>query len=270
MQPLPRRPLAGLAIAFLSGTGLGLALPVSYSILFWATAVALAATSLMLWLGAHWHGTASTMILITTLGLGWLNATPAPGGADPAIATLLTLPTGAGMIGIITDEPVCIVAKSGKATWKFPVSIEQVRGGKQREWIQASGTVRVRLFAASDDRIPIYGERWSFGGYLAQALFKQGLFAGKPGTLFFSGSSRKARLLATGAGNPLIAACLRGRTWAGSILAEGITDCPDQSRILNSILLGYYSQIPRDLYQAFARTGTLHVFAISGSHMVIM
>jgi len=40
--------------------------------------------------------------------------------------------------------------------------------------------------------------------------------------------------------------------------------------ILNSILLGYYSQIPRDLYQAFANTGTLHVFAISGSHVVIL
>ena len=270
MQPLPRRPLAGLAIAFVFGTGMGLTLPIPSIILFSATASALTAAGLMLLLGMRYSAITSSMILITTLGLGWINAAPLPGGADPAISTLLTLPTGAGIIGIITDEPVCSVAKSGKATWKFPISIEQVRSGKEREWTVASGTVRVRLFAASDDRVPVYGERWSFGGYLAQAIIKQGLLAGKPGTLFFSGTARKAHFLATGAGNPLIAACLRGRTWAGSILAEGISDRPDQSRILNSILLGYYSQIPRDLYQAFARTGTLHVFAISGSHVVIL
>ena len=68
----------------------------------------------------------------------------------------------------------------------------------------------------------------------------------------------------------MIKRCLQGRIWAGRLLSHGIADRPEQMCILNSILLGYYSQIPRDLYQAFANTGTLHVFAISGSHVVIL
>lgn len=148
--------------------------------------------------------------------------------------------------------------------------IEQARQGWTNDWLAASGTVRLRLFAEEGDRIPSYGERWHFTGYLAQSVFRQGRSAGKPGALFFTASARKAYCRAEDAGNPLVATCLAGRSWAGRLLAHGIEDRPEQVKILNSILLGYYSQIPRDLYQAFAKTGTLHVFAISGSHVVIL
>ena len=270
MQPLPRRPLAGLALAFVAGTGLGLAYPVSWSVLFPATTVCLIIATLLLWAGSRVSAASTLFLLATVLGLGWVNSGQTVGAADQSIPALMKLPCGAGIIGIVTDEPVCVSTRKGKSTWKFPVAVEQVRGGGRWRWVEATGTVRIRLFANEKDRIPAYGERWSFPGYLAQVTYKQGYFAGKPGVLFFSGAARKARLMACEAGNPFIAACLRGRTRAGRILAEGITDQPDQSRILNSILLGYYSQIPRDLYQVFARTGTLHVFAISGSHVVIL
>jgi ComEC/Rec2-related protein len=127
----------------------------------------------------------------------------------------------------------------------------------------------MRLFSDSHERIPAYGERWTFPGYLNQAIYKQGLFAGKPGGLFFSGSARKAIPLANDQGRMIIKKCLAGRTWAGSLLSYGIKDRPEEMCILNSILLGYYSQIPKKLHQAFANTGTLHVFAISGSHIII-
>ena len=128
----------------------------------------------------------------------------------------------------------------------------------------------MRLLAEPGALIPAYGERWTFSGYLNQAVYKQGLFAGKPGGLFFSGSARKAKRLDKDQGNALIRWCLQGRQRAGRLLSHGITDRPEQVCILNSILLGYYSQIPRNLYQAFANTGTLHVFAISGSHVLIL
>ncbi|MEI6788485.1 MAG: ComEC/Rec2 family competence protein [bacterium] len=273
MQHLPRRPLAGLAIAFITGTGLGLtaSIPPLPLLLYSGISLTLAVASTLQtrWQGIFFTTLTHVCLLATVLGLGWANAAPDPDARNHAIPALITLPTGASLTGIITDEPVCVSRKNEKATWKFPMAVEQVRAGWSNEWQQAGGTVRFRLFATASDRIPSYGERWSFRGYLAQVTYKQGLFAGKPGALFFSGKANKGRFSGYEEGNPLVAKCLKGRAWAAKLLERGITDCPQQLIILNSILLGYYSQIPRDLYQAFANTGTLHVFAISGSHVVI-
>lgn len=270
MTPLPRRPLAGLAIFFVAGTGLGLTFPFSPVILYFVSG-----TSLVIALLLHFtHRTGllaitNIMLLLCVLGLGWVNAEPDPANQERGIPALVRLPTGAGMVGMITDEPVCVSKRNGKSTWKFPIEVEQIRASWSNEWRETTGTVRVRLFATDSDQIPTYGERWRFSGYVAQTVFKQGRSKGKPGGIFFTGSARKARRISSDNGNPLVARCLALRTWAGKYLSQGIADHPEQVCILNSILLGYYSQIPRDLYQSFANTGTLHVFAISGSHVVI-
>ena len=260
---MPRRPLTGIAIFFVTGTGLGLAFPLSQTLLLISAAV-----SLILALIPRLPPT--PFILATILAIGWANASANITDSEPDIPSIVKLPSGASLTGIISDEPVCTPAKNGKYSWKFPLIAEKVRVGWTNDWRNVSGNIRIRLFAEAGDRIPAYGERWTFSGYLNQMLFKQGLFAGKPGGLFFSGSAHKARPLAQDEGNALVKYCLQGRAWAGKLLAFGITDRPEQVCILNSILLGYYSQIPRDLYQAFANTGTLHVFAISGSHVVIL
>lgn len=182
---------------------------------------------------------------------------------------MVKLPTGVLLTGIIGDEPVPVATKNGKLLLKFPVIAEQIRTGRSNDCHAVSGIIRVRLSAEPGTPVPAYGERWSFPGHINQAIYKQGLLAGRPGGLFFTGSARKARRLAEHQGNALVKFCLEKRVWAGRILAHGIADRPEQTCILQSILLGYYSQIPRDLYQTFANTGTLHVFAISGSHVII-
>jgi hypothetical protein len=272
MQHLPRRPLAGLAIAFMTGTGLGLSIPAAPStlLILSGASLVLAVLGIFMFRETSLPGSMATdaCLLAAVLGLGWANAAQDPDAADQAIPSLIALPSGASLTGIITDEPVCVTRRGEKATWKFPMSVEKVRASWSNDWHQSSGKVRIRLFATPTDRIPSYGERWSFRGYLAQAIYKQGRLAGKPGSLYFSGKAAKGKLYDKDQGSPLIATCLQGRTWAGRILAQGLEDRPEQLLILNSILLGYYSQIPRDLYQAFANTGTLHVFAISGSHVL--
>jgi len=71
-------------------------------------------------------------------------------------------------------------------------------------------------------------------------------------------------------GNPFVAWTLKCRQAAGELITTGITDFTEQVAILNSLLLGYRSQMPFELYRAFAATGTLHVFAISGEHVVVL
>lgn len=254
--------MTGIAFFFVIGTGVGLGVPTPPLFLLPAAAAFL----LLAWLP---RAPASQLILAAVCVVGWTNASINLSGSQPGIPTAIQLPAGTSLTGVVTDEPVCITTRNGKSTWKFPITAEHIRSGFTNDGQHVSGKVHIRLFAEPGTRIPVYGERWTFSGYLNQAVYKQGLFAGKPGGLFFSGSARKARRLDKDQGNTLIRWCLQGRQGAGRLLSHGITDRPEQVCILNSILLGYYSQIPRNLYQAFANTGTLHVFAISGSHVII-
>lgn len=209
-------------------------------------------------------------LLLTMLCLAWANASGTRTESNPAIPTMIKLPAGASLIGIVADEPVCIRTPTGKRAWKFPLEAERIRAGWTNDWADVAGKVRISLYTDTSGQVPAYGERWRLSGYLNQTTYKQGLFAGRPGSLFFAGTARNARHLESDQGNSLVKVCLRGRIRAGRLLSHGISDCPEQMCILNSILLGYYSQIPRNLYQTFANTGTLHVFAISGSHVAII
>jgi ComEC/Rec2-related protein len=78
------------------------------------------------------------------------------------------------------------------------------------------------------------------------------------------------RLVASGRGHALIAASLRGREAFARILERGVSDYPDEVAVLKALLLGYRADLPPAWEQRFSRTGTLHVFAISGLHVGVM
>jgi competence protein ComEC len=266
---LPRRPLVGLVLCFVVGTGLGLAHPLSPLALLSATALCLAPACAAVFLPRAGSFTIATLFL-AAIGIGWLNASlDSTRPHRPTVESAIVLPaTGISLIGIVTDEPVCARHTGTNSMWRFPLTVERLRVARTSPWAEVSGNVRVRL-TVRGGRLPAYGERWAFSGFLDQATYRQGRLAGQPAGLYFSASGHGAHFLAAGHGNPFVSMCLQWRTWASGLLRRGIGDFPEQCTILSSLLLGYYSQIPRDLYQAFAATGTLHVFAISGSHVVI-
>ena len=59
----------------------------------------------------------------------------------------------------------------------------------------------------------------------------------------------------------------RARDWAYARLQIGLEDDPRTADFLAGMLIGYRQQIPADIEQDFRRTGTLHVFAVSGQNI---
>jgi ComEC/Rec2-related protein len=59
----------------------------------------------------------------------------------------------------------------------------------------------------------------------------------------------------------------RARDWAYSRLQIGLEDDPRMADFLAGMLIGYRQEIPVDIEQDFRRTGTLHVFAVSGQNI---
>jgi competence protein ComEC len=60
------------------------------------------------------------------------------------------------------------------------------------------------------------------------------------------------------------------RRTAADRLAAGIEAHPDDLSLIQAMMLGYRRAMPRALNQAFRVSGTIHIFAISGLHVVVI
>jgi len=74
----------------------------------------------------------------------------------------------------------------------------------------------------------------------------------------------------TGGGHWWQVLSFRARDWAYARLQLGLEDDPRMADFLAGMLIGYRQEIPVDIEQDFRRTGTMHVFAVSGQNIAEM
>lgn len=113
-----------------------------------------------------------------------------------------------------------------------------------------------RIEASGQLETPPEFETFSYRDYLA----RQGIFS----TMRWA----QVETLATGQGNMLYAAILRGKAYAQRAIAEVLPEpC---AALLTGILLGTETGLPADLADDFRTTGTSHIIAISGFNMALV
>jgi ComEC/Rec2-related protein len=78
------------------------------------------------------------------------------------------------------------------------------------------------------------------------------------------------RRIAIGGGDAWQRLSYAARDWAYAQLQVGLEDDPRMADFLAGMLIGYRQQIPADIEQDFRRTGTIHVFAVSGQNIAEM
>ncbi len=78
------------------------------------------------------------------------------------------------------------------------------------------------------------------------------------------------RRIETGGGDWWRNLSFRARDWAYARLQIGLEDDPRTADFLAGMLIGYRREIPADIEQDFRRTGTMHVFAVSGQNIAEM
>lgn len=167
--------------------------------------------------------------------------------------------------GLIVDEPIIDKAFYGGEKISFTLKADYL----QREGIKNGITGMVRVSLAGGPRLS-YGDRILVGGKL---LRPKG--PGNPGEFdyaeylgrnrVFSILSAKARdisILENGKGNPVLSFAYRARKKIESLISENLPE--ESANFLNAILLGLRHEIRNDLNDAFMRTGTVHLIAISG------
>ena len=135
-------------------------------------------------------------------------------------------------------------------------------------WREADGTplnlggrVYLKLYGRG---LPAYNERWEF-----RNVRLTGNRAGS-GPLRATAMLHHAKRLEHDPTGRLGSRLFRVRREAADILAYGVENKPVSVSVVRALLLGYRSGLGNTLQKQFAQTGTLHVFAVSGLHVVMI
>ena len=146
--------------------------------------------------------------------------------------------------------------------WVFPLCVKAMR--ESSDWKSASGGVDVKMFGASAALNISYGDELTVRGMVEEDRF--------PGGHIYQIHLQESdiEILKSGRnGSPV----KWGRAWRNSIvvrLEAGMEGLPLQEAVLKALVLGYRKEMPVEIMNVFRRTGTLHIYAISGLHVGIV
>jgi ComEC/Rec2-related protein len=161
-------------------------------------------------------------------------------------------------IGVVTADPVP-VRPGDEPTWSAPLKLEGL--SRLDTWQRVRGTVKVRWRAAGENERLQYGDRLLVAGPFVRPD------DGSP--IQFFADPRASRRLEAGRGWSVMAWCLRGRDACARVLSRGIAGYETESNFIRAMMLGFREDLPDPIFRAFAETGTLHIVAISGTHVAV-
>ena len=119
---------------------------------------------------------------------------------------------------------------------------------------------------AAAARLPSTGDTWLMQGRLRRRAAAPGQYP-----IQYTLVTRRAD------SSPSDRAHSRWRQWlenhrraAAAALAVGVDPASDETALVHAMLLGYRRDLPRPLARAFRHSGTIHIFAISGLHVMVI
>lgn len=248
-----RRPLVGLALSMVLGLFVQQYLNLSAPLLLGLAACALALIAGFEKFRSDFRIYTAGLLLAAAYSA--VESVPVPARTMLPVAEVAS--TQQQITGTVISDPKTFEAD---AVTEFRLKGDAVRfsGG----WRLADLTVRVRCHRM---QTPIlYGERWWLKGRFRSYEKEYGGIAGA----FYTDSTDAVRIQKPSWS--FRGFCYQARQRAASVLRRGMEDFPEQTQLLLALLLGYRHELPDHLYQTFSRTGTLHIFAISGLHVGVM
>ena len=270
-QPLRRRPLVGIGVIICLGTYAGLlGQPhLTRSVLVAAGLLWLASAGLGL-LRPIWRPLMIWSGLLLWAGL--YAALFAPPIHPPLLVLDSATSQPVTLQGVSSSDPLLIARSRNQPPicW-FDLQVE--RFGTDLASDPLLPPVPITVFLSMPDRpttasaYPNYGDQIRITGTLKQKPAPTGHLRLE---LRADDSAATRTLIQAGTGNPIAAFCYDQRRRAARQLARGIEKDRQALSVIRSLVLGYRRQINTGLYRVFASTGTLHIFAVSGSHIAIL
>lgn len=182
-------------------------------------------------------------------------------------------PRVAQATGIVWSEPEKPATWSGDVKWRFVAKLESIRIGGQ------SMPVHSLINVSWVGEQPAYGDRVTFVGSATSLAPRR-----NPGE--FDSTAYQQRLgvyseirtrfpidceiQSHGHGNPVQAFALQARHWVQRRLEVDLSDSPEVMAVIDGVVLGLRGESPEDLKTLLQRTGTIHLFVVSGLNIAML
>lgn len=175
--------------------------------------------------------------------------------------------------GLVWSDPVKPATASRTVTARFRVKVENLTLGD----VAWPAPLVVNVSWAGP--FPAYGDRISFVGSAANLepprnpgqfdfahyQSRQGVYS-EIRTRF----ANDCRVESHGHGNPAQAFAFRTSRWIQQQLRLDLEGSPEISDLIASMVLGLRGETPEDMKALFQRTGTMHLFAVSGLNVAML
>jgi len=140
-------------------------------------------------------------------------------------------------------------------------------GGRRVSFPGAIGTIRVRAILFDEDAVPRKGEIWRCRGWLSRKN-EEGRF---PRTLVVKGKGSSAvRVSGGGAFAPFVRRLEAARSDIARRMSIGLGSNPRGAAVNRAMMLGGRRALSPEDRDAFSAAGTVHVFAVSGLHVMAL
>ncbi len=262
----PRKPLLGICVAAIAGILLADAWPVPVA---WAcgAAAVLAITALLL--PRIW--TCLAFSCAAFFALHEMRHHHLAGGAVEAL--LREGPRTASVSGVVWSEPTAQTGPRGEPRAGFWLKVDSLRVGD--ETLPFTGLCLAKWSGAA----PAYGDAVAVEG--SAGALRETMNPGQfdvPGWLRRHGvrfeiSARSAgdcAVTAHGHGSPAISFAISAREWIRGKLELGLGQSPELAMLIESMVLGLRGETPPEMKGLFQKTGTLHLFAVSGLNVAML
>ncbi len=276
-----KRPLVGIAVVFCAGVVLGEWCFVPLAAL-WALFLCALAVSAFLF-----HRRSGLIAVFVMVLLGGLlahrlaNTWPQP---DHLLRLLGDSPQNALVRGTITNEPVRSICRRARGQQErdfFTIQARAIDCGDG--WQSASGEVAVWLDQPPDDNRLRRGDVIEFRGLLSRPIapanpghFDYRAYWGRRGVFYEARIHSAAAVTVLGHDLSWWMECgmwIQRRfldSAARGLETTRMGDEPVVVGLLRAMLVGYRPGLTSELSEPFMRTGTLHVFAVSGLHVAVI
>ena len=269
-----RHPLVFVALAYGGGVVMGWRFAVPLPVLFGLAGL------LSLW--AVLDAARRIWLLGPLLLLvGWVNMAQQQAKVSPwDLRELLPgQPELVALQGRLVETPTQrIFLREEQESWRSHVVVEVLALRRRGEWQTACGRVAVTTpgqinsaFCAGH-LVELTGVLRQPPGALAEGLFDYRQFLRWQGIHFqLQCQGMRDWRLVPEAGAPLKPPLSdRFRTWAQGTLGRGLPVEDEELRLLWAMTLGWRTALTDEVAEPFMRSGTMHVFAISGLHIVLI
>ncbi len=261
----PRKPFVGLALFALAGIALAERWPQPA----WFVICGTGAVGALLLI---WRNTWICRVFTGAVFFA-LHSLRQQGGEIDFARTLESGSQTAVATGVVWSEPESFVGGRGEKHARFELKLRTLHAGAEDVCAGALCLVRWSGLAPKyGDVVSLKGAARPLAGLRNPGEFDNAAWLRRHGVNFEIATRNESdcEIVGKGEGSPIQVFAIAARAWVKERLEIGLADAPNETALIESMVLGMRGETPAEMKAMFQKTGTLHLFAVSGLNVAML